>query len=215
MREQVIKKIEEGKVIAIVRGIEADKAAAVGRAVFDGGISCIEVTFNQKNPASFSETVAAIRAIKEACPEMAVGAGTVLTVEQVDLAISAGAEFIVSPDTDEEVIRYTVQRGLVSLPGAMTPTEAKKAHFAGADFVKLFPCVGNGPATVKAFRAPLSQIKFLAVGGVNENNARDFMEAGAVGLGIGGNLVNKSWIDAGEFDKITAVAAAIVENIKG
>ncbi len=91
MREQVIKKIEEGKVIAIVRGIEADKAAAVGRAVFDGGISCIEVTFNQKNPASFSETVAAIRAIKEACPEMAVGAGTVLTVEQVDLAISAGA----------------------------------------------------------------------------------------------------------------------------
>jgi 2-dehydro-3-deoxyphosphogluconate aldolase/(4S)-4-hydroxy-2-oxoglutarate aldolase len=144
---------------------------------------------------------------------MAVGAGTVLTVEQVDLAIEGGAEFIVSPDTDEEVIRYTIKRGLVSLPGAMTPTEAKKAHFAGADFVKLFPCVGEGCAMLKAFRAPLSHIKFLAVGGVNEKNARDFMNAGAVGLGIGGNLVNKGWIDAGEFDKITEAAAAIVAAI--
>ena len=213
MREQVIKAIEEGKVIAIVRGINEEQAVSVAQAVFKGGVKCIEVTFNQKNPETFCNTVNAIKAIKKNCPEMCVGAGTVLTKEQVDLAKSAGAEYIVSPDTDEEVIKYTVKSGLVSLPGAYTPSEVKRAHFAGADFVKLFPCTSGGVAYLKAVKAPLSQVKYLAVGGVNENNAKDFIDAGAVGVGIGGNLVNKKWIDAGEYDKITEVARTLVESI--
>jgi 2-dehydro-3-deoxyphosphogluconate aldolase/(4S)-4-hydroxy-2-oxoglutarate aldolase len=213
MREQVIKTIEENKIIAIVRGISEEQAVSVAQAAFKGGIKCIEVTFNQKNPETFYNTINAIKAIKKNCPEMCVGAGTVLTKEQVDLAKSAGAEYIVSPDTDEEVIKYTVKSGLVSLPGAYTPSEVKKAHFAGADFVKLFPCTSGGVDYLKAVKAPLSQVKYLAVGGVNENNAKDFIDAGAVGVGIGGNLVNKKWIDAGEYDKITQVAKNLVESV--
>ena len=134
MREEVIQDILENKIIAIVRGANAEEAVLAARAVFNGGIKVIEVTFNQKAPESFLETVRAIRGIKENVPEMIVGAGTVLTTEQVDLAISAGAEYIVSPDTDVEVIKHTVKNGLVSLPGAYTSSEVKNAYNAGADF---------------------------------------------------------------------------------
>ena len=105
MREEVIQAILENKIIAIVRGANPKQAVLAARAVFNGGVKLIEVTFNQKAPESFSETVQAIRAIKETVPEMIVGAGTVLTTAQVDLAISAGAEYIVSPDIDVEVIK--------------------------------------------------------------------------------------------------------------
>ena len=101
----------------------------------------------------------------------------------------------------------------MSLPGAYTPTEAKVAYNAGADFVKFFPCVGNAPAYVKAVCAPLNHINFLAVGGVSADNAADFLKAGALGVGVGGNLVNKEWIKNGEFDKITAEAKKYVANV--
>ena len=104
MREQVIQSILENKIIAIVRGANPEQAVKVAKAIYDGGIKLIEVTFNQKNPNSFCDTVSAISAIKKNIPEMIVGAGTVLSKEQVDLAISGGAEYIVSPDTDVEVI---------------------------------------------------------------------------------------------------------------
>ena len=103
---------------------------------------------------------------------------------------------------------------MVSMPGAMTPSEAMAAHTAGADFVKLFPAGALGAGYIKAVRAPLSHIAFLAVGGINENNAKSFIEAGCVGLGVGGNLVNKAWIEAGEFNKIAALARTFVENIQ-
>ena len=115
MREKVIQKILENKIIAIVRGVNKKQVVSVAKAVLKGGVKCIEVTFNQSEPESFCDTVTAIKSIIENCPEMVVGAGTVLTKEQVDLAISAGAKFIVSPDTDEEVIRYTIKNGLVSI----------------------------------------------------------------------------------------------------
>ena len=213
MREQVIKIIEETKIIAIIRGAETSQAIESAKALYAGGIKLVEVTFNQKNPSTFIDTVNSIKAIKDACPEMTVGAGTVLTVEQVDLAKSAGAEYIVSPDTDEQVIKHTVNSGLVSLPGAYTASEVKKAHNAGADFVKLFPCTDAG--YLKALKAPLSHVKFLAVGGVNTENAKNFLDAGAVGLGLGGSLVNKKWIDSGEYEKITQTAKKLVEIVNG
>ncbi len=212
MREQVIKTIEENKVIAIVRGANPEQAVQAAKAVFAGGVKLIEVTFNQKNPESFKDTVSAIKAIKDACPDMTVGAGTVLSTEQVDLAISAGAEYIVSPDTDAEVIKYTVKNGLVSLPGAYTASEAKLAYNAGADFVKLFPC--TDASYLKALKAPMSHVKFLAVGGVNVDNAVDFIKAGAEGVGVGSSLVNKKYLDNGDYEKITELAKTLSTKIK-
>lgn len=213
MREQVVKSILENKIIAIVRGADVEQAVKAAKAVSLGGVKLIEVTFNQKAPETFCDTVKAIALIKESCPDMIVGAGTVLTVEQVELAKSAGAEFIVSPDTDEKVIKRTVELGMVSLPGAYTASEAKKAHNAGADFVKLFPC--TDASYLKALKAPLSHINFLAVGGVNADNALEFIKAGAVGVGVGGALINKKLLDGGEYEKITETAKKFVENIKG
>ena len=186
----------------------------IAEALYEGGVTMIEVTFNQKNPNSWQETADSIAAIKAAMGDrMFVGAGTVTSVVLVDMAANAGAGYIISPDTDPDVIARTRELGLVSLPGAYTPTEAKQAHNAGADFVKLFPCVGDAPAYLKALCAPLSHIKFLAVGGVTADNAADFLKAGAVGIGVGSSLVNKKWADAGEFYKITEEAKRFVANI--
>ena len=215
MREQVIKAIEENKIIAIVRGVDVENALKTAKALYEGGIKLIEVTFNQAKPESFSKTQEAIKLIsKEMEGKMVVGAGTVITEEQVQLAKEAGAKYIVSPDTDEKVIKLTVELGMVSLPGAYTASEAKKANVYGADFVKLFPCQENAPSYLKALKAPLSHIKFLAVGGVNVDNAKDFIKAGAVGVGVGGSLVNKIWIENGEFDKLTELAKKFVKNVK-
>jgi len=103
---------------------------------------------------------------------------------------------------------------LVSIPGSYTATEAKQAHNAGADFIKLFPCIGDAPAYVKALCAPFNHIRFLAVGGINADNAAAFLKAGAVGVGVGGSLVNKTWADNGEYWRITEEAKKFIENMK-
>lgn len=214
MKEQIIKKIESEKIIAIIRGMDVDSAIKIASLLHAGGISLIEVTFNQKNPQTFIDTVNSIKGIKQALKDkVSVGAGTVLSIEQVDMAISAGAEYIISPDTDEEVIKYTIEKGLVSLPGAYTPSEAKRAFNAGAHFVKLFPCSNAG--YIKALKAPLSHIKFLAVGGVDLQNAKSFIDAGAVGVGVGSSLVNKKWLDCGQEQKIIEQARLFVKEVRG
>ena len=214
MRERVIKEILDKKIIAIVRGVDEDQALKIAKALYEGGVTMVEVTFNQKNPAQFVNTANAIRAINaELGDKMLVGAGTVTSVELVQMAADAGAKYIISPDADVEVIKKTRELGLVSLPGAYTPTEAKQAYNAGADMVKLFPCVGDAPAYLKAICAPFNHIPFLAVGGVNADNAADFIKAGAVGVGVGGSLVNKKWADAGEYWRITEEAKKFIKNI--
>ena len=214
MRETVITEICRQKIIAIIRGADEQQALAAARALYEGGITLVEVTFNQKAPETFVNTANAIRAIRDQMgDQMLVGAGTVTSTELVKLAADAGASYIISPDTDEAVIRETKRLGLVSVPGAYTPTEAKRAYNAGADFVKLFPCVGDAPAYIKALCGPLNHIPFLAVGGVNADNAVDFLRAGAVGIGVGGSLVNKKWLDDGLYSKITEEAKRFVANI--
>ena len=213
MYKRVIQEILDRKIISIVRGVEPEKILKIAEALYEGGVTLIEVTFNQKDPTSWLQTAAAIAAIRGSMGDkMFVGAGTVTSVELVDMAAKAGASYIISPDTDPAVIARTKELGLVSLPGAYTPTEAKLAHNSGADFVKLFPCVGDAPAYLKAVCAPMSHIKFLAVGGVNADNAADFLKAGAVGIGAGSCLVNKKWVDAGEYYKITEEAKRFVAN---
>lgn len=212
MREQIIQKVLDKKIVAIVRGVYGEDCVNLARALCDGGIELLEVTFDQSKPESLNRTSDTIRQLVQALGDkMIFGAGTVTTLEMLELARNAGAQFVVSPDTNEEVIKATVAAGMVSMPGALTPTEIVTAHRYGADFVKLFPAGTRGTAYFKAVTAPLNHIRLLAVGGVNEKNIADFMAAGAVGAGVGGNLVNKTWIANGEFDKITALAKEFTE----
>lgn len=213
MREQIIQKVLEKKIVAIVRGVYGEDCVNLARALCEGGIELLEVTFDQSKPELLERTSDTIRQLVEQLGErMIFGAGTVTTVEMLELARNAGAQFVVSPDTNEAVIKATVAAGMVSMPGALTPTEIVTAHRYGADFVKLFPAGTQGTGYLKAVTAPLNHIRILAVGGVNEKNIADFMAAGAVGAGVGGNLVNKTWIKNGEFDKITALAKEFVQN---
>ena len=215
MREEIIKQVEAHKVIAIIRGVESEKSLKVAKALYEGGIRMIEVTFDQKNEEKQKGTTESIRRISEYFQgKVSVGAGTVTSVKLVEMAAEAGAQYIISPDTSEEVIKRTRELGLVSMPGALTPTEIMNAHRWGADFVKLFPIGTLGTAYIKAVKAPLNHIKLLAVGGVNENNITEFLDAGCCGAGIGGNLVNKKWIENEEFEKITETAKKLTEIVK-
>ena len=210
MREQIIERISEKKLVAIMRGI-ADKNQCLRtvEAIFAGGIDLVEVTFNQSAPERFSDTTDAISLIAENLKDVCVGAGTVLKVEQVQMAADAGAKYIISPDANPAVIKKTRDLGLVSIPGVLTATEVVQAVEHGADFAKLFPAGLFGSGYIKALKAPLSHIKMLAVGGVDAGNIPEFIKAGADGFGIGGNLVNKAWIEAGEYEKITEVSKAL------
>ena len=200
-------------IVAIIRGFEPDICLKLAKAYFKGGIDMVEVTFNQKAPETWKDTAAAIRSIKaEFAGTVKVGAGTVLTEEQLHICEDAGGEFMVTPNVNTALIRKCVADGLVAMPGAMTPTEAVEAFNAGANYVKVFPAGSLGPGYIKAIKAPLSHIPLLAVGGISPDNIAEFIKAGCVGAGVGGNLTNKEWIAAGEWEKITAVAASLVKN---
>ena len=214
MRETIIQKVLDRKIIAIVRGVYGEDCLRLAKALHAGGIELMEVTFDQSRPDQLAQTSDTVRLLCDSLGGcMSFGAGTVTSTQMVQLAEDAGAQFIVSPDTNEAVIRKCVADGLVSMPGAFTPTEILQAHAFGADFVKLFPASALGPSYLKAVRAPINHVRILAVGGVNEQNFRFFLDAGAVGAGVGGNLVNKAWIAAGEFEKLTAAAEAFTSQL--
>ncbi len=214
MREQVLEWVMREKIVAIVRGVGSEQCMNVARALFDGGIRLMEITYDQKNPDSWPVTARAIGDIARAFEgRLLAGAGTVTTPELVDMTCAAGGRFIVSPDTNAEVIRRTREVGLVSMPGALTPSEILAAHRAGADIVKLFPAANLGPGYLKAVRAPISHVNIMAVGGVNKDNVGQFLAAGAVGAGVGGNLVNRAWIEAGEFGRLTQAAKELTAEV--
>lgn len=215
MRETIINQVLEHKLIAIVRGVYGQDCLNLAKALWAGGIRLLEVTFDQSDRALWQKTADTVCLLnQELGDRMLFGSGTVTSAELVELAKNAGAKFIVSPDTNEDVIRATVAAGMVSMPGALTPTEVLTAHRFGADFVKLFPVGNLGVSYLKAVSAPINHVRLLAVGGVNESNVAQYLAAGAVGAGVGGNLVNKQWIAAGEFQKITDLASSFVEQVK-
>ena len=212
MKDEIIKAVHDGRIVAIIRGFAPDVCLNLAEAYFKGGIRLVEVTFNQKAPETWKDTAAAIGAIKARfAGAVHVGAGTVLTEEQLSMCRDAGGEYMITPNVKPALIRSCVEQGLVAMPGALTPSEAVDAWDAGASFVKIFPAGSLGPGYVKAIRAPLSHIPFLAVGGISPDNVADFMRVGCVGAGVGGNLTNKEWIAAGAWDKITDVARQLVE----
>ncbi|MBQ7050153.1 MAG: bifunctional 4-hydroxy-2-oxoglutarate aldolase/2-dehydro-3-deoxy-phosphogluconate aldolase [Firmicutes bacterium] len=207
MREETLKKVRERKIIAIARGLKTELLLRLADALYAGGIDLMEITFQQAHPETWAVTAQAIQAVSRHMQgKMLMGAGTVINQEQLDLAYTAGAQYIVTPNTNLSLIRKVREYGLVSLPGAFTPTEIEAAYQAGADAIKVFPASSLGANYIKAIKAPLSHIPLLAVGGINEKNAADFMAAGCCGIGVGGNLVNQVWLEAGETEKITALA---------
>ena len=207
--------VMERKIVAIVRGLKPEYIVRLGHAFEEGGIGLMEVTYNQKAPDTWKNTAAAIEAVeKEFGDRMLGGAGTVITPEQVSMTYNAGGHYLVTPSTQPEIIRMGKALGLGLYPGAFSPTEILEAWNAGADAVKVFPAGSLGPGYIKAVSAPLGHIPLMAVGGVNEKNAADYMKAGCVGLGVGGNLVNKEWIENGEWDKVTALAREFMKAVK-
>ena len=214
MQEDVINAISSRKIIAILRGVYGEDALHLAKALHEGGISLLEVTFDQVSEEMRAKTLETIRLLWEKLGgKMCFGAGTVTSVEMVRAAHDAGAKFIISPNMDTEVIRETRALGMVSVPGAFTPTEIFEAARAGADLVKVFPADVLGPSYFKSVLAPLSNVRLLAVGGVNAGNLRAFLEAGASGAGIGSCLFRKEWIAEGAWEKVTEAAKELVAEV--
>ncbi|MEU0894449.1 bifunctional 4-hydroxy-2-oxoglutarate aldolase/2-dehydro-3-deoxy-phosphogluconate aldolase [Streptomyces massasporeus] len=172
------------RVMAILRSPDACALPAVARALASGGVTCLEITLTT---AGALDALAALRA--ELGPDVAVGAGTVVTGDQARDALAAGAEFLVAPVVDTAVVRNAADRGIPCYPGAWTPTEVSQAWRAGAAAVKLFPAGTGGPAHLRQLRAPLPDIPLVAVGGVGVDQARDYLDAGACAVGIGSPLL--------------------------
>ena len=214
MRNDLISQIEKEKLIVIVRGVKRDRLIALADALYAGGVRLMEITYDASGKTSDEETAENIALlVRHFEGRMQIGAGTVLTEKQVILTKHAGGRFIISPDTNEIVIRKTRELGMVSIPGALTPTEAQTAHRFGADFVKLFPIGSLGASYVKAITAPLSHIRFLAVGGVDETNIADYRKVGICGFGIGSSIVNAKLLEKQDASSITALAEMYVAAI--
>ena len=214
MKELIVKEIEDKKIITIVRGISREALIPLAEALYAGGIRLMECTYDATGKLSDEENAGNIRMLVEHFKgRMTVGAGTVLTEKQVELTKAAGGKFIISPDTNPDIIKKTADLGLVSIPGALTPSEITLANRAGADFVKLFPVASLGSGYIKDVKAPLSHVRLLAVGGVNEKNLKEYLEAGACGIGIGSGIINKKMISEGDFAGITALAKKYTEQM--
>jgi len=215
MRDNMIQRIMNEKVIAIVRGIYGEDCLNLAKALYNGGVKLMEVTFDQKSAQERQRTADTIRLLTENMGDrMGFGAGTVTTVEMVQQAKEAGAQFIISPDTYCDVIAETVALDMVSIPGAMTPSEMTQAHRAGADFIKVFPASQMGPAYFKTVAAPLSHVRMLAVGGVDGSNVVQYLNAGAVGVGVAGCLFKPQWVKDGAWDTITQATAAFMATVR-
>lgn len=204
--------ITENKVITICRKVYGEDLLRLADALYRGGVKMIEVTFDQADPDCIRKTSDCIRTLCEHFGEtMMFGAGTVLTREQVKAAADAGARYIISPNTDPDIIKYTKELGLVSIPGAMTPSEIMTAHNCGADIVKLFPAGALGFRYIKDILAPISHVKLCATGGVTEENWGEYLDLGFAGAGISGRLCDKKCIAAGDFETITERARTFME----
>ena len=218
MKSIVIDKILKEKIIVILRGIEGEKLIPLAEAMYKGGIRLLEVTYSQNGSVSDEETAENIERLQRHFKgEMYIGAGTVLNTKQVELTKAAGGTFIISPDTYPEVIKRTVELDMVSVPGALTPSEIQSAARAGADFVKIFPVTNMGDAYVKSVKAPLSHIRLLAVGGIDENNMIEYLKAGVCGFGIGANIADRKLLKDDNYAAIANLAGkytAVIKNGK-
>jgi 2-dehydro-3-deoxyphosphogluconate aldolase/(4S)-4-hydroxy-2-oxoglutarate aldolase len=201
-RESTLKRILDGGIVAVVRFEASAPLVKVVRALAEGGVTAAEVTF------TVPDAVDVIRDVRrEVGDALVIGAGTVLDPETARAAILAGAEFIVAPTINPEVVRMCRRYDKAVIPGALTPTEVLSAWEAGADIVKIFPADVGGPAYLRALHGPLPQVRLMPTGGVDLTTAARFLEAGACCLGVGGALVDATAIAQGDFARIQRLAA--------
>ena len=215
LKSEIIEAINENKLIAILRNVSEDKLIKAATALYDGGVRLLEITFDSSEKVSNEDTARMIKMLAEHFNgKMYIGAGTVLNEEQVRLTKKAGGTFIISPDTKEDVIFEAHLCGLVSIPGVFTPSEITAAVSYGADFVKIFPASAVGSGYIKAVKAPLSNVRILAVGGIDENNLNEYLSAGANGVGVGSNIIPSAFLEKDDYDGIKKLAEKYVAVIK-
>ena len=199
---EALKRVTNAGVVPVVVIENAADAVPAARALLAGGVDVMEITFRTDAAAE------SIRAVAQECPEMLVGAGTVLTLEQCRLAVSLGAKFIVSAGLDEEVVRWCVENGVPVLPGVATPTEIMAAMRLGLRVVKFFPAnVYGGLSAMKALSAPFGGIKFMPTGGINAQNLKEYLSAPFIHAVGGSWLCSKADIAAHNFEKITQLCS--------
>ena len=196
-------------IVAIIRATSGDQLVNVARALYEGGIDVIEVTFTVPNVL---EILAAVR--KDLGSKILLGAGTVLDPETARAALLAGADFLVSPSLNLDVIKVCKRYSKLVMPGAFTPTEIVTAWEAGADIVKVFPADCVGPNYLKALRGPLPHVRLLPTGGVDLKTLPEFFKAGACAVGLGSQLVEKAAVEAGDMNRIRELAAQYVGLVK-
>jgi 2-dehydro-3-deoxyphosphogluconate aldolase/(4S)-4-hydroxy-2-oxoglutarate aldolase len=211
-RETTLKRILDGGIVAVVRSESAASLVKVVGALGEGGVTAAEITF------TVPDAVEVIRQVRrEMGDSIVLGAGTVLDPETARAALLAGAEYIVAPVVNLEVIRLCRRYDKLVMPGAFTPTEVLSAWESGADIVKVFPADVGGPAYLKALRGPLPQVRLMPTGGVDLTTAEAFLRAGACCLGVGGSLVEAKAIAAGDFQRIRDLAsqfAAVIRRVR-
>ncbi|MBR2949214.1 MAG: bifunctional 4-hydroxy-2-oxoglutarate aldolase/2-dehydro-3-deoxy-phosphogluconate aldolase [Lachnospiraceae bacterium] len=205
----VLEKLHEIGIVPVVVLEDAKDAKPLAQALCDGGLPCAEVTFRT---AAAEEC---IRIMSQEFPEMLVGAGTVLTIEQVDRAVAAGAKFIVSPGINPKVVRYCVEKGIPVTPGCITPSEVEQAIECGLDVVKFFPAEqAGGLAMIKAMAAPYVGMKFMPTGGISAKNVKEYLSYDRI-IACGGSwMVKGDLVKAGDFAKITELTKEAVEIVK-
>ena len=210
---EMLKTIEGFGVVPVVVLNDAKDAAPLAQALCEGGLPCAEVTFRTEAAEE------SIRIMATEFPEMVIGAGTVLTIDQVDRAVEAGAKFIVSPGFDPEIVDYCISKNIPVLPGCITPSEVTQAVKRGLEVVKFFPAEQfGGVATIKALAAPFTSVRFMPTGGISAKNLADYLGFKKI-IACGGSwMVKGDMVAAGEFDKIkemTAEAVQLVKDIRG
>ena len=206
---ELLNKVSELGVVPVVVLNDAKDAAPLAKALCEGGLPCAEVTFRTEAAEE------SIRIMHEQFPEMLLGAGTVLTTEQVDRAVAAGASFIVSPGFDPEIVDYCLEKDILVLPGCITPSEVAQAVKRGLEIVKFFPAEQfGGVATIKALAAPYTNTKFMPTGGISAKNLRDYLGFKKIVACGGSWMVKNDLVEAGKFDEIKALTAEAVELVK-
>lgn len=207
---EVLEKIQKIGIVPVVVLDDAKDAAPLAKALCEGGLPCAEVTFRT---AAAEES---IRIMAKEFPDMLVGAGTVLTTEQVDRAVNAGAKFIVSPGLNPVVVKYCVDKGIPVTPGTANPSDIETAISLGLDVVKFFPAEqAGGLAMIKAMSAPYTTMKFMPTGGINAKNLNSYLAFDKI-LACGGSwMVKKDLVEAGEFDKIRDLTKEAVQTMLG
>jgi 2-dehydro-3-deoxyphosphogluconate aldolase/(4S)-4-hydroxy-2-oxoglutarate aldolase len=200
--------LQHSQAIAVIRATKIDRGHKMAKAIASGGMNLIEITWNSDRPADL------IGQLRAELPTCTIGTGTLLNLDQMEQAIAAGAQFLFTPHVDPVMIQAAVSQGIPIIPGALSPTEIVTAWTAGASCVKVFPVGAVGGATyIKSLQGPLGQIPLIPTGGVTLENAKEFISAGAIAVGLSGQLFPQKLVDKGDWEAIAQIAKTLIQQL--